>query len=155
MKKVDFRDFRGHLRRNIEEIKYSIQERHIKRTTVALLLTIPYLLSEWTARAYDLYAAFPVIDNFVHATFGIAFASIAYLIYNKTPRKIIFMAFIVSLIWEVYEVLGDYLPAGSRILDPLLYDGIKDILVTFIFAVISAYTLSRFVKRNYFRITVD
>ena len=154
MKKIHLKDFQLHFKKSIKEIQYSIHERHIKRTTLALLLTLPYLLSEWGGRAYNLYIAYPAIDNFIHAFFGIAFASVAYLIYNKNTNYTLTASFAAAVLWEGLEIIGDaYVPAAAVLKDPFFYDGAKDILVTFVSSIGANMVLRRVAKKSY--ITID
>jgi hypothetical protein len=155
MKERKLAKLRDTLRSRVILLRQKVQERHIKRTTLALLLAIPYLISEWSARAFELYFHFPPIDNFIHASFGIAFAAISFLIYEKKEKFIIVGALIISIIWEVIEKLGDIAyPDPKNYVDIFLFDGVKDIAVTFLGAFIMYYVLRRFVKRRYFKITV-
>ncbi|HME86842.1 MAG TPA: hypothetical protein VKE88_00330, partial [Candidatus Nanoarchaeia archaeon] len=96
------------LNRRVSVLRRRIHDFHIKKTTIALILLLPYLASEWSARAYNLYTFFPQVDNLIHFSFGVAFAGISYLIYNKSKQFVLFGAFILSILWEVLEISGDH-----------------------------------------------
>ena len=141
------------VRNRVSRLRMKIHDFHIKKTTIALLLMLPYLASEWSARAFNLYVVFPPIDNFIHASFGIAFAAVAYLIYNKNKTFVLAWSFVVSVFWEILEITGDkYVPQTAVLMDPFFYDGIKDITVAFLGTVITLYLIRRVIKRHYFKI---
>lgn len=152
MKVKDLTDLRKAIKYNVKLARKKFHQRHIKSTTLALLLTLPYLLFEWTARAFDLYTYFPSVDIFVHTSFGIAFAAITLLIYEKNLKFTIFWAFIVAVLWEAIEIIGDFIPVTAVFLDPFFYDGVTDILFTFLGAVVTVYILRKLITRHYFRI---
>ncbi len=147
-----FNKFRKSIRHPIKELKEKLYYRHMKRTTMALVLTIPYLLSEWSARAYNLYLYFPPIDVLIHFLFGTTFASIATLIYYKKKQFIFFWVLVVSVVWEIIEITGDKLVAQPLYLqDKFFYDGIGDIIFAMFGALVAAYFLGKSLKKGYFR----
>lgn len=151
MKNRRFIELKKEIKYRINEARESFRNRHVKRTTAALFLALPYLVLEWCARAYGLYIIFPPVDIFIHFFFGIAFASIAFLIYEKKLRFILYSIFIVSIIWEIIEIIGDMFPAGAAIPDPFFNDGILDILFAMAGAVAALYCLKIYLKKHYFR----
>ncbi len=115
-------------RLHIEEKK--IRWEHVKKTTWALFLMVPYLMSEWTARAFNLYESFSYIDLIVHFSFGVAFVSIASLIYMKPARSSGLWLVITSFTWEALEKIGDaILSQPSYHIDIFFWDGVTDVLM--------------------------
>lgn len=149
--KKQFKELKEIIKHRLRDAKENLHHRHIKSTTMALLLAMPYLLLEWGARAYNLYIIYPPIDIFIHFFFGAAFASIALLIYEKRTKFILWWAFIISVVWEVIEIIGDKFPAGAVILDPFFYDGATDIIFTFAGAVVFLFILKGYLRKHYFR----
>ncbi len=110
--------------------KNKIKWEHIKKTTWALFLMMPYLLSEWTARAFNFYESFPPIDMIIHFSFGVAFVSIASLIYMKPARSTGLWLAVISFSWEALEKIGDaILSQPSYHIDIFFWDGATDILM--------------------------
>ena len=145
--KKHLKKLKGNVQRYVKLAKEKVRQRQIKRTTIALLLTLPYLLLEWTARAFDLYTYSPLIDIPIHIFFGVAFASITILVYYKSLSFVLIWSFIVSVFWESVEIAGDFfVPAAAVLLDPLFYDGITDVVTTFVGAIITIYVIRKFIK---------
>lgn len=110
--------------------KNRIHWEHVKNTTWALFLMMPYLLSEWTARAFNFYESFPSIDMLIHFSFGVAFVSVASLIYMNSAKSIGFWLVVTSFAWEGLEMIGDaILSQPSYHLDIFFWDGTIDILM--------------------------
>ncbi len=153
MNSEKFKLLRGKVQHYLKKARAKFHRVHIKRTTIALILTLPYLLLEWSARAFNLYLYFRPVDTILHILFGVAFASIALLIYEKKPQFILLWAFALAILWEGLEKLGDViLSQPSYLLDIFFYDGMKDISVTFLGAVVTVFVIRKFIKRHYFKI---
>lgn len=117
------------------------------RTTLALILVLPFILMEWYMRANGLYATMPYLDKPVHFLFGVGVAGIVYLIYSKehNPRLVLWWAFILSMIWEMMEIIGDQvIPQSAGMTDLFFFDGFFDIVVS----VIGAYLTYLFIKKR-------
>lgn len=113
-------------RLRIEERK--IHWRQVRKTTWALLLTVPYLLLEWSGRAFHLYSSWPPVDSVIHFLFGVAFTSVAALIYGKSGRSIGVWMVIVSFAWEGFEQLGEVIQPNQppEYADIFFWDGVMD-----------------------------
>lgn len=142
-----FRDrIRAEVKKRLRIDERKLHLRQVKKTTWALVLTAPYLIFEWSGRTFFLYAAWPSADSVIHFSFGVAFASVAALIYDKSGRFIGTWTVILSFLWEGLEQWGEILMPNqpAEYVDIFFWDGVMDITMN----ILGATLIYRILKRT-------
>lgn len=142
----EFRDrIRAEVKKRLRIEERKIYWRQINKTTWALALTAPYLMLEWGGRAFFLYASWPPTDSVIHFLFGVAFASVAALIYNKSEKFIGAWMVILSLTWEGLEQWGEILMPNqpAEYVDIFVWDGVTDMAMNMLGAALIYLILKR------------
>lgn len=94
---------------------------------------ITFFSVETIARMYDFYTIYPMYDLLSHFLFGCGFYSILilfrYIKFNQFKKSLKYY-FIIALIWELLEIIGDkILITSDSMRDFFFWNGFNDIIL--------------------------